>query len=108
MAKIDNHAVVLGASMAGVLAARVLIGFYERVTVVDRDTMPTVMGQHRRGVPHGRHLHGLLPRGLQVLEELFPGLITELIAHGAPTGDILADGRWILSGHELRRAPTGN
>jgi hypothetical protein len=51
--------------------------------VVDRDTMPTVMGQHRRGVPHGRHLHGLLPRGLEVHEELFPGLITELIAHGA-------------------------
>ena len=62
---------------------------------------------HRRGVPHGRHLHALAARGQQALEELFPGLTAELVAAGAPAGDLLADARLYLSGHRLRRAHSG-
>jgi 2-polyprenyl-6-methoxyphenol hydroxylase-like FAD-dependent oxidoreductase len=47
MAKIGNHAVVLGASMAGLLAARALADFFETVTIVERDTQPTRFGQRR-------------------------------------------------------------
>jgi 2-polyprenyl-6-methoxyphenol hydroxylase-like FAD-dependent oxidoreductase len=101
-----ERAVVLGASMAGLLAARVLADSYGQVTVIDRDELPET-SVHRRGVPHGRHIHGLLARGQQALEELFPGLTAELVAHGVPTGDLLADARLYLSGHRLRRAPTG-
>jgi 2-polyprenyl-6-methoxyphenol hydroxylase-like FAD-dependent oxidoreductase len=54
MAKLGEHAVVLGASMAGLLAARVLADFYETVTVVERDVLPDDPGQ-RRGVPQARH-----------------------------------------------------
>ena len=86
MAKLGEHAVVLGASMAGVLAARVLADFYENVTVVERDVLPDDPGQ-RRGVPQARHAHGLLARGSQILEELFPGLLDELVAAGAPVID---------------------
>lgn len=50
MAKIGQHAVVLGASMGGLLAARVLADFYRTVTVVERDVLPTESAQ-RRGVP---------------------------------------------------------
>lgn len=50
---------------------------------------------------------GVLARGQQVLEELFPGLTAELEAQGVPTGDVLADTRMFLSGHRLRRATTG-
>ncbi|PZS26415.1 MAG: hypothetical protein DLM61_18305 [Pseudonocardiales bacterium] len=67
-----DHAVVLGASMAGLLAARVLTEAYRKVTVIDRDLMPEI-GVHRRGVPQGRHIHVLHPRGRDVLDELFPG-----------------------------------
>ena len=62
---------------------------------------------HRRGVAHGRHLHALAARGQQALEELFPGLTAELVADGAPAGDLLADTRFYLSGHRLRQAPSG-
>src|ERR1700752_405241 len=86
MAKLGEHAVVLGASMAGLLAARVLADFYERVTVVERDVLPDDPGQ-RRGVPQARHAHILLARGSQILDELFPGLLDELVAAGAPVGD---------------------
>jgi 2-polyprenyl-6-methoxyphenol hydroxylase-like FAD-dependent oxidoreductase len=49
----------------------------------------------------------LLARGQQALEELFPGLTAELVAQGAAAGDVLGNGRWYLSGHRLRQAPTG-
>jgi 2-polyprenyl-6-methoxyphenol hydroxylase-like FAD-dependent oxidoreductase len=104
--QIGDRAVVLGASMAGLLAARVLADAYAQVTVIDRDELPQTCTQ-RRGVPHGRHLHALLARGQQALEELFPGLTAELVACGAATGDPLANGRWYLNGHRLRQTPTG-
>jgi len=86
MAKLGEHAVVLGASMAGLLASRVLADFYETVTVVERDVLPDDPGQ-RRGVPQARHAHALLARGSQILDELFPGLLDELVAAGAPVLD---------------------
>ena len=58
------HAVVLGAGMAGLLAARVLASHFEQVTVVDRDRFPD-RPAFRRGVPQSRHLHVLLGRGLE-------------------------------------------
>src|SRR6266542_4919334 len=104
--QIGDRAVVLGASMAGLLAARVLADAYTQVTVIDRDELPEA-STHRRGVPHGRHLHALLARGQQALEELFPGLTAELVAHGAAAGDVLGNGRWFIGGHRLRQAHTG-
>jgi 2-polyprenyl-6-methoxyphenol hydroxylase-like FAD-dependent oxidoreductase len=101
--KIGDHAVVLGASMAGLLAAGVLANSYGRVTVFDRDTMPEI-GAHRRGVPQDKHLHVLHPRGRQALDELFPGLTDQLIGQGAATGDALGNVRWQLSGYQLRQA----
>ena len=104
--QIGDRAVVLGASLAGLLAARVLTDAYAQVTVIDRDELPQA-STHRRGVPQGRHVHGLLARGQQVLEGLFPGLTAELVAQGAPAGDMLADARLYFSGHRLRQERTG-
>jgi 2-polyprenyl-6-methoxyphenol hydroxylase-like FAD-dependent oxidoreductase len=101
-----DHAVVLGASMAGLATARVLADVYGRVTVVDRDLLPAP-GAQRRGVPQGRHAHGLLARGREVLEELFPGLTDELVAQGALYGDIQLHGRWYNEGVRLRQGPSG-
>jgi 2-polyprenyl-6-methoxyphenol hydroxylase-like FAD-dependent oxidoreductase len=101
-----DHAVVLGASIAGLLAARVLTDAYRKVTVIDRDAMPEI-GAHRRGVPQGRHQHGLHPRGRVVLEELFPGFTADAVQAGAKSGDVLGHCRWLLSGHRLRQADIG-
>jgi 2-polyprenyl-6-methoxyphenol hydroxylase-like FAD-dependent oxidoreductase len=102
----SNQAVVLGASMAGLLAARVLSERFERVVVIERDVLPAI-GAHRRGVSHGRHLHGLHPRGREILDELFPGFTATLTASGAVRGDVLGNVRWQLSGHQLRQATIG-
>jgi 2-polyprenyl-6-methoxyphenol hydroxylase-like FAD-dependent oxidoreductase len=101
-----DHAVVVGGSVAGLLAARVLAEFCGRVTVVERDVLPPA-GQQRQGVPHGRHLHGLHPRGREILEELLPGFTAGLIAAGAVCCDVLADARWQLSGYQLKQRHAG-
>jgi 2-polyprenyl-6-methoxyphenol hydroxylase-like FAD-dependent oxidoreductase len=106
MRQIGEHAVVLGASMAGLLAARALAEAYERVTVVERDTLPAA-GQARKGVPQGRHVHALLPRGQQVVDELFPGLTDELIEAGAVETDPAIHHRFVMGGHPIHRVPIG-
>src|SRR5260370_1853735 len=92
---------VLGASMGGLLAARVLADAYQRVTVVDRDLL-LERGADRQGVPQGRHAHALLARGAQILDELFPGLLADLAAAGAP---VLSSPRevWFSAGGHLLR-----
>jgi 2-polyprenyl-6-methoxyphenol hydroxylase-like FAD-dependent oxidoreductase len=107
MTKFGQHAVVLGASMGGMLAARVLADFYQNVTVVERDVLPDDP-TNRRGVPQGRHVHALLRRGGQIIDELFPGILNELVAAGAP---VLDDGDlskiWMsVGGHQLIRVGT--
>ncbi len=101
-----KHAIVIGGSMGGLVAARVLSDHFEQVTIIDRDTFPEV-GAQRRGVPQGVHTHGLLASGRRVLENLFPGISDELIQQGAPAGDILADSRWFFEGGCLSRRPSG-
>jgi 2-polyprenyl-6-methoxyphenol hydroxylase-like FAD-dependent oxidoreductase len=103
---IGDHAVVLGASMAGLLTARVLADAYTRVTVIERDELPLDMG-HRRGVPQGLHLHGLHAGGRQVLDELFPGFTDQVVQAGAQVGDTLNALRWQLSGQRLRQVDIG-
>ncbi|HWN63969.1 MAG TPA: FAD-dependent monooxygenase, partial [Streptosporangiaceae bacterium] len=103
--QVGKRAVVLGGSMAGLLAARVLADAYADVVVVDRDTL-TGMTDARRGVPQGRHAHALLARGAQILEELFPGLTRELVEAGMPRLD-MGEMHWHLEGQRLANFHTG-
>jgi 2-polyprenyl-6-methoxyphenol hydroxylase-like FAD-dependent oxidoreductase len=98
-------AVVLGGSMGGLLATRALAGLHDEVVVLDRDVVPPGP-EHRRGVPQSRHFHTLLPRGAQVLDEMFPGLVGQLVADGAPRADF-ARANLVLGGYEFTRADTG-
>jgi hypothetical protein len=67
-----THAVVIGGSMTGLSAGRVLSDYFAHVTVVDRDAYPDG-ALERPGVPHSRHVHALLARGRKELEALFTG-----------------------------------
>ncbi|OBK32357.1 FAD-dependent oxidoreductase [Mycobacterium sp. 1245111.1] len=105
--RVGESAVVLGAGMAGLLAARVLSEFYASVTIVERDALPDRPG-HRKGVPQDRHLHALLGRGVQVLSELLPDVLDEMADAGAV---VLRDGDlsqiYARMGHwELARSGT--
>jgi 2-polyprenyl-6-methoxyphenol hydroxylase-like FAD-dependent oxidoreductase len=105
MTGVGERAVVLGASMGGLLAARALADFFDTVTVVERDELqdgPVV----RRGVPQGRHVHVLLARGGQILDALFPGFLHELVADGVPVwrdGE-LSELHLSFRGHQILRS----
>jgi 2-polyprenyl-6-methoxyphenol hydroxylase-like FAD-dependent oxidoreductase len=101
-----SHAVVIGAGMGGLVAARMLADHYQRVTILERDVLP-LEAAPRKGVPHGRHAHGLLARGREALEDLFPGLTDSLIEAGAVPIDTLADSRWFSHGVYLANATSG-
>ena len=105
MSKLGERAVVCGAGMGGLLAARVLSDFCDVVTVVERDTLTDAVEQ-RRGVPQGRHFHVLWSRGAQELTRLFPGIHEELVAAGAAVCDDgdLSRVSIRVAGHELSRA----
>jgi len=77
------HAVVIGASIAGLCAARVLSDFYDRVTVFERDELPSEP-VNRTAVPQGRHVHLLMARGAAEFDALFPGLLDDMVAAGVP------------------------
>ena len=77
-----RHAVVVGGSIGGMLAARVLSDHFDAVTVIERDRLPDA-AENRPGVPHARHLHFFFKRGLMVVEELFPGVTADLLAAGS-------------------------
>jgi 2-polyprenyl-6-methoxyphenol hydroxylase-like FAD-dependent oxidoreductase len=90
---VGRHAVVLGGSLAGLMAARVLADHFDRVTLIERDAYPET-AEVRKGIPQANHVHGLLLRGRQVLEEFFPGLQDEMIAAGVPLVDMANDIAW--------------
>jgi 2-polyprenyl-6-methoxyphenol hydroxylase-like FAD-dependent oxidoreductase len=81
---IGRQAVVIGAGMGGLPAARVLADYFEQVVVLERDTLPSDAA-HRIGIPQGRHTHVLLAGGQRALGELFPGFERDLINAGAVT-----------------------
>jgi len=77
-----THAVILGASIGGVCAAEALAPHFDRVTLLEKDQLPT-SPEGRRGVPQGNQPHALQMRGRKELDALFPGLMSELKSHGA-------------------------
>ena len=77
---------VIGAGMAGLAAARVLSDRYSRVTVLDRDALPSDSSP-RRGVPQSAAPHILLVAGREELSSLFPGLSEELVEAGGSRFD---------------------
>jgi pimeloyl-ACP methyl ester carboxylesterase/2-polyprenyl-6-methoxyphenol hydroxylase-like FAD-dependent oxidoreductase len=94
--RLGERAIVIGASVGGMLAARVLSDAYETVTVIEREALPSGDG-NRKAVPQGQHVHALTPRGLRTMEELLPGL----------TDDLIEDGAMTLGLSDVRAVPVG-
>jgi 2-polyprenyl-6-methoxyphenol hydroxylase-like FAD-dependent oxidoreductase len=91
---LGERALVVGAGLGGLSAARALSDYFDEVMILDRDELPDD-AIPRAGVPQGKHPHGLLGGGLKALENLFPGFGNELMRAGAepidPGFDVLSE-----------------
>lgn len=87
---VDDHAVVVGAGMAGLVAARVLADGFDKVTLLDRDPLPD-RSEPRRGTPQAHHVHAMLEAGRATLADLFPGYGADVLAAGGTQIDITTD-----------------
>src|ERR1700751_2378595 len=91
---LGERALVVGAGLGGLSAARALSDYFDEVMILDRDKLPDDVIP-RPGVPQGKHPHGLLGGGLKSLENLLPGFGNELMRAGAepidPGFDILSE-----------------
>ncbi len=92
-----QHAIVLGGSLAGLLTARVLSKYFERVTIVEKDRVDDG-SKSRPGQPQTQHLHCLLAKGLEVMTDYFPDLPQALVENGAVINDFAASMRWYIHG----------
>jgi 2-polyprenyl-6-methoxyphenol hydroxylase-like FAD-dependent oxidoreductase len=101
-----STAIVLGASMSGLLTARALSEHFERVFVVERDVLPTD-ALSRKGTPQASHGHGLLSGGYKVLNDYFPGMMDDLALTGARSGDVVGDLVWFQYGRWKTRQSFG-
>src|SRR4051812_32085982 len=106
MVKSRRHAVVLGGSIAGLLAARVLSEHFDKVTLVERDALPSGPAS-RKSVPQDRQLHGFLAGGVAALEQLFPGFITRMQQRGAEYIDVARVGFFTIGGVPLPSYDSG-
>jgi 2-polyprenyl-6-methoxyphenol hydroxylase-like FAD-dependent oxidoreductase len=101
-----EHAIVIGGSLAGLMAARVLSDHFTRVTIVEHDALPE-RPEFRHGVPQDRHFHILLASGREAMQKLFPSLTDDLRDLGVPEVDMARDGGYLTPGGWTKRFPSG-
>ena len=87
--------IVIGGSIAGLLAVRVLSDYFKEVILIEKDKY-TDDGKVRNGTPQANHIHLLLVKGKEILQDFFPDLEGELLKNGANKIDFLNDGRFCL------------
>jgi 2-polyprenyl-6-methoxyphenol hydroxylase-like FAD-dependent oxidoreductase len=93
MADHEQRAIVIGGSVAGLLAARVLSERFARVTVIASETLQAQ--------------HAFLAGGLTAVESLFPGFTESARARGGRVVDVGELARWSLEGVALPSMQTG-
>jgi 2-polyprenyl-6-methoxyphenol hydroxylase-like FAD-dependent oxidoreductase len=101
-----GHALVVGGSIAGLVAAAALARHFNRVTLVERDRYPDDP-EVRKGTPQARHVHVLLKNGEAAVERFFPGLFDEIAAAGGQRVDTAGDARWHYFGGWKARFTSG-
>jgi 2-polyprenyl-6-methoxyphenol hydroxylase-like FAD-dependent oxidoreductase len=96
---LGRRAVVIGAGMGGLSAARALSDHFEQVLVIENDVLPADVAA-RPGTPQCKHVHGLLMGGQQALESLFPGFERAMLQAGAVPIQMTSDLRLERPGYD--------
>ena len=103
---LGEHAIVIGASFAGLVSARILSDYFSTVTIIDRDHVCGEAG-HRIGTPQDGQVHVLLKGGEDILSDLFPGFDQDLAEAGSNVMDMGSDLQYYKGGRWRPRWPSG-
>lgn len=93
MDRLYDKAIVIGGSIAGLMAARALSDYFKEVVVFDRDKVPDGP-EPRKCVPQGQHVHAMLEAGIDVLDRFFPGIVADMQRDGVNVIDLTNDVAW--------------
>jgi 2-polyprenyl-6-methoxyphenol hydroxylase-like FAD-dependent oxidoreductase len=102
----SQHAVVIGGSIAGLLAGRALADHFDVVTIIERDRFPQSVAV-RKGVPQAQHNHALLSKGMLLMQQFFPDLFPTLLQRGSTRLDTSLDLEWYQHGVWKIKVATG-
>lgn len=80
--RMSTRAVVVGGSLAGMLAAAAVKEHVDSVEIIEAHGLPEGP-ESRPGVPQAAHFHVLLSGGANAVEDLQPGTVKELLGAGA-------------------------
>lgn len=89
---IRKTAVIIGASIGGLVAAQVFQKYFTKVTLIEKDSFEG----ERKGTPQSRHVHILLVKGMQILSKIFPGFEEALEKAGAVKTDFIKNARYLV------------
>lgn len=96
------HAIIAGGSLAGLVTAKALASSFETIEIIESDAEPSII-EPRKGVPQGRHVHGLLKGGADALIALFPDIAQRLSQKGAASADFSKDVKWYINKRYMPR-----
>lgn len=105
MTESRNRAVVIGASIAGLLTGRVLSDHFDEVVLLEKSSLSAGSGP-RKAVPQGNHVHMILTPTYRALQQLLPGLVDDLVSNGASVFDAGTDARVLIFGKALANGQT--
>ncbi|MFB6605214.1 FAD-dependent oxidoreductase [Streptomyces noursei] len=98
-----DTACVMGGSIAGLLAARVLSDHARQVVIVEPDDT-SAEAESRSGVPQDQQVHTLLPAGRLWIERWLPGVSQEAQDRGA---SLVGPDKQFVGHDDIRQAPDG-
>ena len=105
--KLANHAIIIGGSIAGLLAARVLSEYVSQVTVIEKDAL-TAEPARRKGTPQATQFHSLHQAGADIISQLLPDMMLDLPSSGLLPADIGADVQAFFYGGWLPQLHVGS
>ncbi len=102
----QSRVVVVGASIAGLFAGRVLSDHFDEVILLDKEGLDGG-STPRKAVPQGNHIHAILPPTYRVIQRFMPQLVDELVDGGANIIDGGREWKFHVYGNFMAMGETG-